>query len=140
MIDVCFLSADPALGAYKAEFLAATDFGDAIAGATYQYWRLDPHGSRFHNGNLYSSQDESLVDWSAVPETATFDGAPASGYIMESTVVPEPATLALVAAGTACTLLRRRGQVAARWRSQGALQIGLQTSLPRASSAAWSPG
>ncbi|MCX5656351.1 MAG: hypothetical protein NTY65_17075 [Planctomycetota bacterium] len=39
VIDVYFLSADPALGEYKAAFFAAKDFSDAIAGATYQYWR-----------------------------------------------------------------------------------------------------
>jgi hypothetical protein len=105
---VYFLQNDPALGGYKAEFFAATDFSDAIADATYEYWRLDPRGSRYHNGNLYSPLDESLVDWSVVPETATFDGQAASGYITEFTVVPEPATLALVAMGAAGTLLRRR--------------------------------
>jgi autotransporter-associated beta strand protein len=108
VIDVYFLSADPALGGYKAEFFAATDFTDAIADATYQFWHLDPHGTRFHNGNLYSPLDASLVDWSVVPETATFDGAVASGYITQFTVVPEPATLALLALGGLGALLLRR--------------------------------
>jgi hypothetical protein len=108
VIDVYFLSGDPALGGYKAEFFAAMDFTDAIADATYQYWRLDPRGSRYHNGNLYSPLDASLVDWSVVPETATFDGEAASGYITEFTVVPEPATLALVAMGAVAMLRRRR--------------------------------
>jgi len=108
VIDVYFLDSDPALGGYKAEFFAARDFTDAVAGATYEYWRLDPRGSRYHNGNLYSPLDASLVDWSVVPETATFDGQAASGYITEFTVVPEPATLALVAFGVAGMLLRRR--------------------------------
>jgi autotransporter-associated beta strand protein len=110
VIDVYFLWSDPALGEYKAEFFAATDFSDAIAEATYQYWRLDPRGSRFHNGNLYSPLDPALVDWSVVLETATFDGTPASGYITEFTVVPEPASAALFIAGLACTLLRRRAK------------------------------
>jgi autotransporter-associated beta strand protein len=108
VIDVYFLSSDPALGEYKAQFFAATDFTDAIAGATYQYWRLDPHGSRYHNGNFYSPLDESLVDWSVVPETATFAGAEASGYITQFSVVPEPATLALLACGAAALLRRRK--------------------------------
>ena len=80
----------------------------AISGASFQYWRLDPHGTRLYNGNFYSPLDESLVGWSVVPETATFDGQAASGYITEFTVVPEPATLALVVMGVAGTLLRRR--------------------------------
>jgi hypothetical protein len=105
---VYFLWSDPALGEYKAEFFAATDFSDAIAGATYQYWRLDPRGSRYHNGNLYLPLDASLVDWAVVPETATFDGAPASGYITEFTVAPEPATLALLAFGGLVTYVRKR--------------------------------
>jgi autotransporter-associated beta strand protein len=108
VIDVYFLSSDPALGEYKAEFFAATDFSDAVADATYQYWRLDPRGSRYHNGNFYSPLDAALVDWSVVPETAVFDGMAASGYITEFTVVPEPATLALAVMGGLGVLLRRR--------------------------------
>ena len=108
VIDVYFLSADPALGEYKAEFFAATYFSDAVAGATYQYWHLDPHGSRYHNGNLYSPLDESLVDWSVVPETANFVGGEASGYITELTVVPEPVTALLLGAGALALVARRR--------------------------------
>jgi alkaline phosphatase len=108
VIDVYFLWADPALGEYKAQFFAATDFTDAIAGATFEYWRLDPRGSRLYNGNFYSPLDESLVDWSVVPETADFGGGNVSGYITEFTVVPEPATLGLLIAGFACAFLRRR--------------------------------
>jgi autotransporter-associated beta strand protein len=108
VIDVYFLWSDPALGEYKAEFFAATDFSDAVAGATYGYWRLDPHGSRYHNGNFYSPLDESLVDWSVVPETAAFGGQAASGYITAFTVVPEPATLGLLALGGLGALLLRR--------------------------------
>ena len=107
VIDVYFVSSDPALGEYKAQFFAATDFTDALAPATFQYWRLDPHGSRLYNGNFYSPLDASLVDWSVVPETATFSGAETRGYITEFTVVPEPATLALLAAG-ATALCRRK--------------------------------
>ncbi|MCX5683992.1 MAG: ADP-ribosylglycohydrolase family protein [Planctomycetota bacterium] len=108
VIDVYFLSADPALGDYKAQFFAATDFTDAIAGATFQYWRLDPRGTRLYNGNFYSPLDASLVEWSVVPETATFAGDEASGYITQFSVVPEPATLALLACGMAALLRRRR--------------------------------
>jgi autotransporter-associated beta strand protein len=108
VIDVYFLWSDPALGEYKAEFFAATDFTDAVAGATYQYWRLNPRGSRYHNGNLYSPLDAALVDWSVVSETATFDGQAAKGYITEFTVVPEPATLALVALGGLLSYARMR--------------------------------
>jgi autotransporter-associated beta strand protein len=108
VIDVYFLWSDPALGEYKAEFFAATDFSDAVAGATYQYWRLNPRGSRYHNGNFFSPLDASLVDWSVVPETATFDGQAAGGYITEFEVVPEPATLALVALGWLLSYARIR--------------------------------
>ena len=108
VIDVYFLSVEPAIGDYKAEFFAATNFRDAVAGATYQYWRLNPRGSRYHNGNLYSPLDAALVDWSVVSETAMFDGAPASGYITEFTVMPEPATLALVALGGLLSYARMR--------------------------------
>ena len=108
VIDVYFLSADPRPGGYEAAFFAARDFSDAVAGATYEYWRLDPRGSRYHNGNFFSPLDEGLVDWSVAPETAVFGGAPASGYITEFVVAPEPATLALVALGVAGTLLSRR--------------------------------
>jgi autotransporter-associated beta strand protein len=110
VIDVYFLWSDPALGEYKAQFFAATNFTDAIADATFNYWRLDPHGSRYHNGNFFSLLDESLVDWSVVPETATFGGIEVGGYITEFTVVPEPATLALLTLGGLAILSRRRMQ------------------------------
>ena len=45
---------------------------------------------------------------SVVPEAAAFAGTEASGYITEFTVVPEPATLALLAFGGASLLLRRK--------------------------------
>jgi hypothetical protein len=108
VIDVYFLSADPRPGGYEAAFFAARDFSDAVAGATYEYWRLDPRGSRYHNGNFYSPLDEGLVDWSVAPETAVFGGAPASGYITQFTVAPEPASAAILLAGLAFAFLRRR--------------------------------
>ena len=108
VIDVYFLFNDPPQGQYKADFFAGTDFTDAISDATFQYWRLDPRGSRLHNGNFFSPLDPSLVDWSVVPETATFDGAIASGYITEFAVVPDPATLGLLALGGLVALRRRR--------------------------------
>ncbi|MCX5653800.1 MAG: autotransporter-associated beta strand repeat-containing protein [Planctomycetota bacterium] len=108
VIDVYFLFNDPPGGEYKAEFFAGTDYSEAIADATFQYWRLDPRGQRLHNSNFFSPLDGSLVDWSVVPETATFDGAPASGYITAFTVVPEPATLGLLALGGLGALLLRR--------------------------------
>jgi hypothetical protein len=110
VIDVYFLWSEPALGEYKAQFFAAMDFTDAIAGATYQYWHLDPHGTRLYNGNFYSPLDESLVDWSVVPETATFGVIEASGYITAFTIVPEPATLGVLALGGLVLLGRRRMQ------------------------------
>jgi hypothetical protein len=108
VIDVYFLFSDPPLGESKAEFFAGTDYSDAIADATFQYWRLDPRGERLHNSNFFSPLDGSLVDWSVVPETATFGGIEASGYITAFTVVPEPATLALVALGGLAILRPRR--------------------------------
>ncbi|MCX5675298.1 MAG: autotransporter-associated beta strand repeat-containing protein [Planctomycetota bacterium] len=101
VIDVYFLFNDPPGGEYKAEFFAGTDYSEAVADATFQYWRLDPRGERLHNGNFFSPLDESLVDWSVVPETAAFGGVEASGYITAFTVVPEPATLGLLMAGGA---------------------------------------
>jgi len=108
VIDVYFLYSDPAEGTYKAQFFAGTDFSDAIADATYRYWRLDLHGTQLYNGNFFSPLDASLVDWLVVPETATFGGTPTSGYITQFTVVPEPASAAMLIAGVVCTLLRRR--------------------------------
>jgi len=110
VIDVYFLFNDPPMGRYKAEFFAGTDYSEAIADATFQFWRLDPRGERLHNGNFFSPLDGSLVDWSVVPETATFAGGTASGYITEFTVVPEPATLALLTLGGLAILSRRRMQ------------------------------
>jgi autotransporter-associated beta strand protein len=109
VIDVYFLFSNPPEGQYKAQFFAGTDFSGSISGATFQYWRLDPRGSCLHNGNFFSPLDPSLVDWSVVPETATFDGQAASGYITEFTVVPEPATLGLLIAGVLALVARRRG-------------------------------
>jgi len=108
VIEVYFLFSDPPLGEYKAEFFAATDFTDAVAGATRRYWRLDPRGSLLHNGNFFSPLDESLVAWAVVPETATFGGIEAGGYITQFTVAPEPATLGLLALSVGLALLRRR--------------------------------
>jgi autotransporter-associated beta strand protein len=108
VIDVYFIFNDPPAGQYDAEFFAETDYTDAVRDATFQYWRLDPRGSRLHNGNFFSPLDESLVDWSVVPETAAFAGAEASGYITEFAVVPEPATLALLTFGAALVLRRRK--------------------------------
>jgi hypothetical protein len=48
------------------------------------------------------------VDWSVVPETATFGGVEAGGYITQFTVVPEPATLGVLALGGLALLSRRR--------------------------------
>ena len=110
LIDVYFLWADPAMGRYKAEFFAETDFTGAIADATFQYWRLDPHGTRLYNGNFYSPLDASLVDWSVVPETALFGSVPVSGYITQLTIVPEPMTLGLLAIGGAVLLASRKRQ------------------------------
>jgi autotransporter-associated beta strand protein len=109
LIDVYFLFNDPPQGQYKAQFFAGTDFTDAIRDATFKYWLLDPRGTCLHNGNFFSPLDPSLVDWSVVPETADFAGAIATGYITQFTVAPEPATLALLAAGS-LLLLRRRWQ------------------------------
>ena len=107
VIDVYFLFNDPPEGQYKADFFAGTDFTNAISDATFHYWRLDPRGERLHNSNFFSPLDGSLVEWSVVPETAAFAGGTASGYITQLTVVPEPATLVLLAAG-GLLLLRRR--------------------------------
>ncbi|MBM4017927.1 MAG: PEP-CTERM sorting domain-containing protein [Planctomycetes bacterium] len=107
VIDVYFLFIHPPQGQYKANFFAATDFTDAIREATFQYWRLDPRGSRLHNGNFFSPLDDALVDWSVAPEIADFGGE-ASGYITQFTVIPEPNTLALAAIGGLGFLLRRR--------------------------------
>jgi autotransporter-associated beta strand protein len=109
VIDVYFLFNDPPQGQYKAEFFAASDYTDAIDDATFQYWRLDPRGARLHNGNFFSPLDGSLVDWAVVPETAGFIDGDASGYITQFTVVPEPATLSLLALG---------GLLLTRWRSK----------------------
>ncbi|MBE3098226.1 MAG: PEP-CTERM sorting domain-containing protein, partial [Planctomycetes bacterium] len=108
VIDVYFLFNDPPGGEYKAEFFAETDYSEAIADATLRYWRLDPRGERLHNSNFFSPLDGSLVDWSVVPETAAFGGVEAGGYIGAFTVVPEPATLALLAGGGLAALLRPR--------------------------------
>jgi hypothetical protein len=108
VIDVYFLFNDPPGGEYKAEFFAGSDYTEAIHDATVQYWRLDPRGSRLHNSNFFSPLDGSLVDWSVVPETATFGGVEAGGYITQFTVVPEPATLGVLALGGLALLSRRR--------------------------------
>jgi len=42
-----------------------------------------------------------------VPETATFGGIEAGGYITQFTVAPEPATLGLLAAGGLAVLCNR---------------------------------
>ncbi|MCX5676713.1 MAG: PEP-CTERM sorting domain-containing protein, partial [Planctomycetota bacterium] len=118
VIDVYFLFNDPAGGEYKAEFFAGSDFTEAVHDATVQYWRLDPRGERLHNGNFFSPLDGSLVDWSVVPETATFGGIEAGGYITAFTVAPEPATLGLLAASGLAALLRPgRGRCRLRGRA-----------------------
>ncbi|MBE3100270.1 MAG: autotransporter-associated beta strand repeat-containing protein [Planctomycetes bacterium] len=108
VIDVYFLFSEPAIGEYKAEFFAGTDYSEAVADATLRYWRLDPRGERLHNGNFFSPLDGSLVDWSVVPETAVFGGVETGGYITAFTVVPEPATLALVVLGGVALAARRK--------------------------------
>lgn len=89
-------------------------FLGSIQNASFRYYAFDPSGTTFSNGVTYSLYAGPLTfDVATVAETAGFAGGTETGYVMQLTVVPEPAAIVLVvtAAGgllVARSLRRRR--------------------------------
>lgn len=89
------------------------DFLDAIGGASFEYYVVgDGNGSHPFGGVGYYRLSEfgSIPGFrvSTVPSLANFAGGDVSGYVMQLTVVPEPAGLVLFALGALGLLLRLR--------------------------------
>jgi fibronectin-binding autotransporter adhesin len=87
-----------------------SSFESLISGATFNYFvRNEATGSVTFNGLKYDPLDSADVTRSTVQvSSAAFAGGTVSGgYAMEFVVVPEPATLAVVAAGLASAWVLR---------------------------------
>ncbi|MDZ7617206.1 MAG: PEP-CTERM sorting domain-containing protein, partial [Patescibacteria group bacterium] len=94
-------------GAYvdiAADAASLANFLTMVEGATYNYYVLgDGYGSHAFGGSQYYAMDEfdSFFDvrLSTVAETAAFAPGIVHGGVMQFTIVPEPSTMGLLAAG-----------------------------------------
>ncbi|MEI7956473.1 MAG: autotransporter-associated beta strand repeat-containing protein [Verrucomicrobiota bacterium] len=85
-------------------------FTSNIAGATFKYYLYSATGGTTYNGVKYDLYSGSLTfNVDTLAKSADFGSGPISGYSMEFTAVPEPATWALLAFSlTTVMVLRRR--------------------------------
>jgi fibronectin-binding autotransporter adhesin len=100
---------------------AGGDFIGSVENATYQYW-VKGNGAgtdKTFNGQGYFSLtnfDSALtISKSTVADTANFGSGPVSGSVTQFVVVPEPATIGLMALGAAMAAFSvwKRGRIAA---------------------------
>jgi autotransporter-associated beta strand protein len=83
-------------------------FLGSIQNASFRYYAFDPSGTTFSNGVTYSLYAGPLTfDVATVAETAGFAGGTETGYVMQFTVVPEPAAIVLVVAAAGGLLISR---------------------------------
>ena len=106
-VNIYFTPAAAELGTLTGGFFTsnAADFASSITGATFNYYVQSNSGTFSYNGQTY----QTLVEYDAAKSVTISTVAATGGQVMQMVVVPEPASVAILAgAGLAAVLLRGR--------------------------------
>jgi len=84
-------------------------FLTSVQSATWNYYLATPGGGTIHDGVAYAAYTGPYTfSLATVAETATFASGTEAGYVVQMTVVPEPAIPAVVVGSMLLALRRRR--------------------------------
>ncbi len=93
-------------GGFFVDGMSTSNLQSVVSNATFSYYAIDGNGltnnqgDTLFNGLYYTTLDSSKVSYQAVDVTdAMYAKGPASGSVMEFTVVPEPSTWAMLIGG-----------------------------------------